>query len=152
MEIIEIKQRGAFEADKKAIKYIEVFVKLINELKKRELPDEVVIFINDNIDIVNKAEDNQFLKAIQKAQTAIINKIEKELKIVPRKYYQKFWKLIGMAAFGMPLGLLFGLSLGNMAFLGIGLPIGLAIGLALGSGMDKKAFEENRQLDVEIDF
>ncbi|NLF43254.1 MAG: hypothetical protein GX587_11210 [Bacteroidales bacterium] len=112
----------------------------------------MVSFINDNIDTVNNAQDIKFLKAIQKAQTAIIGKLEKELKIVPQKYYQKFWMLIGMAAFGLPIGASFGLSLGNMAFMGIGLPIGLAIGLALGSGMDKKAFEENRQLDVEIDF
>lgn len=152
MGIIELKHRSSFETDNKASKRIELFVKLIDELKKRELPDAMVSFINDNIDTVNNAQDIKFLKAIQKAQTAIIGKLEKELKIVPQKYYQKFWMLIGMAAFGLPIGASFGLSLGNMAFMGIGLPIGLAIGLALGSGMDKKAFEENRQLDVEIDF
>ena len=55
-----------------------------------------------------------------------------------------------MAAFGLPIGAGFGASLQNMAFLGIGLPIGMAIGMAIGTGMDKKAFEEGRQLDLEI--
>jgi hypothetical protein len=39
-----------------------------------------------------------------------------------------------------------------MAFMGIGMPIGIPIGLAIGSGLDKKAAEEGRQLDVEISF
>ena len=56
---------------------------------------------------------------------------------------------LGMAAFGVPLGVAFGTSLDDMSFLAIGLPIGMVIGLAVGSGMDKKALEEGRQLDVE---
>jgi hypothetical protein len=39
-----------------------------------------------------------------------------------------------------------------MAFLGIGLPVGMVIGMAVGSGMDKKAFEAGRQLDLEIKY
>jgi hypothetical protein len=53
---------------------------------------------------------------------------------------------IGMAVFGIPLGVVFGMSPGNMAFIGIGLPIGLGVG----SEKDKKAFREDRQLDIEI--
>jgi len=34
--------------------------------------------------------------------------------------------------------------------LGIGLPIGMAIGVKVGSNMDKKAFNEGRQLDFEV--
>ncbi len=56
---------------------------------------------------------------------------------------------LGMAAFGLPLGVVFGSSTGNMGLLGIGLPIGMVIGMGVGSKMDKKAFEEGRQLDLE---
>ncbi len=45
------------------------------------------------------------------------------------------------------MGVLFGLRIGNMGMLGIGLLIGMAIGLGLGSSMDKKAYNEGRQLD-----
>jgi hypothetical protein len=57
---------------------------------------------------------------------------------------------LGIAVYGVPLGLAFGVSLDNMAFLGIGIPIGLAIGIGVGNGMDKKALKEGRQLDLEI--
>ena len=48
------------------------------------------------------------------------------------------------------MGVPFGLSIGNLGMLGIGLPIGMAIGVGVGSSMDKKAFNEGRQLDFEV--
>ena len=69
---------------------------------------------------------------------------------MPKKHYRNTWLAVGMAAFGIPLGLAFGATLGNMAFLGIGLPIGMVFGMSVGTNMDKKAFEEGRQLDLEI--
>ncbi len=57
-----------------------------------------------------------------------------------------------MAAFGLPLGLTFGTSMGNMGLLGLGLPIGMVIGLVLGTAMDKKAAEAGKQLDLEIKY
>ena len=57
-----------------------------------------------------------------------------------------------MAAFGIPLGVAFGTSAGNMGLLGVGLPIGMVIGMAVGSDMDKKAFKDGKQLDLEIKY
>ena len=57
---------------------------------------------------------------------------------------------IGMAVFGIPLGVVFGTTQGNMAFIGIGIPIGLVMGVAIGSQKDKKAKEEGKQLQVDI--
>jgi hypothetical protein len=37
-----------------------------------------------------------------------------------------------------------------MAMFGIGLPIGMAIGIAIGSSKDKKAFNEERQLEIDL--
>ena len=76
--------------------------------------------------------------------------MEKEHKMVTKNHYRNTWLAQGMAAFGIPLGVAFGTSLGNMAYLGIGLPIGMAIGSAVGKRMDKKALEEGRQLDLEL--
>ena len=56
-----------------------------------------------------------------------------------------FW---GMSAFGLPLGIVFGASMGNTGLLGIGLPIGMVIGIAVGASMDTKAAKEGRQLNV----
>lgn len=89
-------------------------------------------------------------KQIRKTQASILKLIEKELKLVARNHYRNTWLAIGMAAFGIPLGVVFGKSLGNMGLLGIGLPIGMVIGIAVGSVMDKKAFEAGKQLDFEM--
>ena len=55
-----------------------------------------------------------------------------------------------MSVFGLPIGAALGLSFGNMGLIGIGLPLGGCVGIFVGSQMDKKAFEEGRQLDIEI--
>lgn len=60
------------------------------------------------------------------------------------------WMVLGMSAFGLPIGLMFGLMMDNLAFLGIGLPIGMGLGLTLGTALDKKAFENGNQLDLEL--
>lgn len=57
--------------------------------------------------------------------------------------------VLGMSVFGIPLGLGFGLSIGNFGMLAIGIGIGMAIGVGVGTSMDKKAFNEGRQLDFE---
>lgn len=50
------------------------------------------------------------------------------------------------------MGVAFGASSDNMAFISIGIPVGMAIGIAIGSGMDKKAKEEGRQLALEVNL
>ena len=72
------------------------------------------------------------------------------MKLVPKFYYRNLWMVLGMSAFGIPLGVAFSMSIKNMAFIGIGLPIGMAIGMIVGTNMDKKAFDEGRQLDVVL--
>ena len=57
--------------------------------------------------------------------------------------------VLGMSSFGLPMGVAFGLALGNIGLMGLGLPIGMGIGLAVGTNMDKKALAEGRQLAFE---
>ena len=78
--------------------------------------------------------------------------IEKEHKLVTKNHYRNTWLANGMTVFGLPIGVVFGTSLDNMGFLGIGLPLGMAIGMAVGNSMDEKAFESGKQLDVEIKY
>lgn len=53
-----------------------------------------------------------------------------------------------MASFGIPIGMAFGISFENMAFLGVGIAIGIVVGIQ----MDKKAFKEGRQLVLETQY
>ena len=152
MEIKELKNIPDIDQHKKLYASYAQFDKLLMELRTKELPNETVNTINDGIDQINSVSESEKVlrRQINKTQSRIIKLIEKEHKLVTKNHYRNTWLAVGMAAFGIPLGVAFGASLGNMAFLGIGLPIGMAIGIAVGAGMDKKAFEEGRQIDLEI--
>lgn len=152
MDIKELKNRPDIDQHKKLYTSYTQFDKLLMELRTKELPLETVNSINDGIEQINSVLESEKVlrRQINKTQSRIIKLIEKEHKLVIKNYYRNTWLAVGMAAFGIPLGVAFGISLGNMALLGIGLPIGMAIGIAVGTGMDKKAFEEGRQIDLEI--
>lgn len=125
--------------------------KLLNGLEVKELPTETVDLINNEIEQLNSISviDKYFEKAIKEKENRIIKLIEKKHKIVPKNYYRKLWMIIGMSAFGIPIGLVFGLGIGNFGMLAIGIGIGMAIGVGVGTSMDKRAFNEGRQLDFE---
>lgn len=152
MIIEELTKNPDINLNKKLNRDFSQFDDLLTEIRKKDLPDGIVIFVNEHIAELNSASasERELRKKIGKVQAAIIKQFAKELKIVPKNYYRNIWMAIGMAGIGIPIGAAIGTSLDNMAFLGIGLPIGIALGLAIGSGMDKKAYEEGRQLDVEI--
>ncbi len=130
----------------------DVFEKLLNELKSRDLPESMIESVNQQVALVHASgiDEKTFAKQLSKSQSFILKQLEKELKIVPKNYYRTTFMSLGMAAFGIPMGVAFGLALGNLAFLGIGLPIGLAVGMAIGASKDKKAADEGKQLEVEI--
>jgi hypothetical protein len=137
----------------KNIKLKELYLKfdaLLTELRKRILPESIVTSINNHIEELNSnSEIGVLIKMFKQKQAKIIKLLEQKLKLVPKNYYRNIWMATGMAAFGLPLGVVFGISTGNMGLIGIGLPLGLVFGMALGAGMDKKAFEEGRQLDLD---
>lgn len=125
--------------------------KLLEEVRKKDLEEALVVKINQQVDSLNQISSSggKMRKPIRRHHSKIIQLLEKEAKIVPRNYYTSLWMGIGMSAFGIPLGIAFGTAMENMGLLGVGIPIGLGIGLAVGAGMDKKAKEEGRQLDVD---
>ncbi len=125
---------------------------LLKALEKRELPNEIVDFINQQIELLNSVSDSEkyFAKTIKEKENEILKYIEKKINVVPKNHYRKRWLSLGVGAFGLPIGVTIGSVSGNMGMLGAGLPIGLGIGSVVGSNMDKKAFNEGRQLDFEI--
>jgi len=152
MGITELTKRPSIENNSRLRSKYFQFEKLLNELNTKELTNEIVLAINNNIKQLNAItnSEKELGKQLRKSQTTILKIIEKDLKLVPKNHYRNTWLAIGMSAFGIPLGVAFGASLGNMAFIGIGLPIGMAIGIAVGTSMDKKASDNGKQLDIEI--
>ncbi|MEX1189062.1 MAG: hypothetical protein WED33_07375 [Bacteroidia bacterium] len=154
MEIIELKNWENNSDDSKFTKIYSQFSELLKELRRKDLSENVIESINQDLAEVNasQTEAKQLRKLISKKQTKIIQLLEKELKITPKNYYRVQWMILGMPIFGIPFGIALGLSINNFAILAAGLPMGMGIGIALGSRMDKKAADEGRQLDFEINF
>ena len=148
----ELNIRQDISTDNKLNRIYTQFNELLNELRKKELNENVEMSINESIDNLNSStlSGTQLTKLVKQKQTAILKQVEKEQKIVPKNYYRTMWMLFGMSGIGLPIGVAFGLSIGNIGLLGLGLPIGMAIGLAIGMSLDKKALNEGRQLDIEI--
>ncbi len=126
--------------------------RIIEALNKKPIPEATAEFLNAEIEALNsfKGSEKQWIALLMQKQTRMLNHVNKELKYVPRHYYRTLWMTLGMTAFGIPIGFAFGTSLDNMGLLGIGLPIGLAIGIGVGNSLDKKAFEEGKQLDLDL--
>ncbi len=152
MELLKLTEIPGLEQSKKLKYKYDEFGLLIDLLSLRDLPSELVSSMNQYIERINSLSgtNKELLKQVRSAELTILKLIEKEKKLVPKNTYRTRWMAIGMSVFGVPIGIAFGASLGNMAFLAIGIPLGMAIGIGLGTGMDKKALEEGRQLDIEI--
>lgn len=127
---------------------------LLIAVAEKDIPDSVIEKINLVINFLNNVEvgNNRFQKMIKKAEADILKLLEKELKMVPVNHYKKLWMVLGMSAFGMPLGVAFGISVGNLGLLGLGFPIGMGIGVFFGISQDKKALAEGRQLAFEAKY
>jgi len=155
MTIIKLRGVKNLESDIRLNQLYSQFDILLSELRKKEVPDSIIQTINnevEEINISNSLTTNDLRKVIKKKQTAILRLIEKDLKLVPKNYYRTLWLALGMTVFGIPLGVLAGVFLGQPGLFAIGLPIGVAIGVTVGTAMDKTAAKENRQLNLEIKY
>lgn len=152
MEIIQLREREASPENPKLDSSYSQFRALLHELNKKQLTEEVVEAINQEVAIINTSnlEGNELRKLVKSKQTGILSLVEKAFKIVPKNYYRNQWLALGMTAFGLPIGVAFGMSIGNIGLMAVGLPIGMSFGLAVGMQMDKKAAETGKQLDIEI--
>ncbi|SHE43318.1 hypothetical protein [Chryseobacterium takakiae] len=152
MEIIKPDLKPELFTDTKTQALYDQFQQLLNELGKNKISPETAEKINRGTAVINSTNlrDKDLYKLLKQKQNDIIKILEKEHKIVPKNYYRNLWMAVGMGAFGVPIGVAFGLLIHNIALLSIGLPIGLGIGVVVGSSLDKKAEAEGRQLDVEI--
>lgn len=154
MEIKELKRVPNLENNKRLNRIYTQFDQLLAELRTKNLSQDIVAYINNNLVQINTAigTEKQLLRKLRSTQSSILKHLEKELKLVPKNHYRNLWLALGMGAIGLPIGIAFGMSFGNMGYLAIGIPIGMVIGLVIGKKMDKKALEEGNQLDIEITY
>ena len=138
------------ELSEKEKKEVLELQKLVPELNRREIPEEIAIQIKEKIATLNifKGTSKEYLKKIRSSKKAIFDMLQKELGLVPKDYYTKLWMSKGLASFGLLFGVLLYAITQNPAFIALGLPLGAAMGSLHGKKLDKKAEEENKQLDL----
>ncbi|HEY3385922.1 MAG TPA: hypothetical protein VGK46_05390 [Saprospiraceae bacterium] len=152
MEILKLNARPGMFLDIKLKHEFDAFEKMILELEKRQLPSSILILINQDIKDLNDfaGPSKAFAVEISKKRNGILQILSRDLKLVPRNHYRNVWLAMGMMIFGVPFGMMLGTVLGNLALFPIGLPMGLILGIMVGTSLDKKAFENGRQLDIVL--
>jgi len=161
MMIIELKEREDFLENAKRNRVYFRFQKLLTELRMRELPHRIIESVNQDIEHINSTSftGRELRKSVKRKQAKILKLLEKELNIVPKKYYLTQAITVASAVTAV-LSLSIQMSLEKMTSLGkigkigviiaaIGIAICVPIGFVIGLRMDKKAFKEGRQLDMK---
>ena len=152
MNLIKLVSRPNLPDSSKLQKDFQQLESLSKAIELHSISDRTAVKIAEELSLVNIFPDNHdnLQKTIKKAQAQILKILEKEEKIVSVHHYRKLWMVVGMSAFGLPIGVAFGMSIGNLGMLGIGLPIGMAIGIGVGSSLNNKAKLAGRQLAFEV--
>lgn len=152
MELNKIRYSVFVEQDQKITKRYNYLLELIEEIESIEIMNDQIVKINSEIDKLNDVSDMKLSwdRQLRKSTNAILKILEYDLKIVAQKHYQTLWFSLGLASFGVPLGVLIGILTDNMGLLGIGLPMGLVIGMFYGMQLDNKAQKEGRQLKIKV--
>ena len=159
MNIIELKEREDISGNVKLSRIYIQFQELLKELRKRELSEKVIDFVNQRIEDLNATilTGDDLRKSVKRKQTEIINLLVKELKIVPKHYYRNFWIIISG-----PIGVFFGFPIfhigrdtGGLLVIVMGIAMAILFAFLMGYvfvGLDKKAFKEGRQLEVDLKY
>lgn len=150
MQLTKLKWTNTEVSDPKNEKAFQKLVSLLEEISNRELTETTVEKLNILLEALNSLNQNNFNKSIKKTYDKVVQTLVKEEKMVPAGYYKMLWMSLGMAAFGIPMGVAFSASLDNYAFIGIGLPIGMVIGMAVGAKKDEDAKKKGLQLNVNM--
>ncbi|MCP2042850.1 hypothetical protein [Pontibacter sp. HSC-36F09] len=149
--IPKLQQREDLTQNDKLAEEFGRMQQLIDALNSKAIPEGIAATIAQQIEPLNSPDIPAPLYAarLKKTRSFILKLVEKQLKLVPQKHYQKLWLALGISALGIPFGVVFSVALKNFAFIGLGLPIGIGVGIAVGTQLDEQAKAEGRQLDLE---
>lgn len=150
MTIMHLDVKPDITTNKKLNYAYSRFKTLLEELRKKELPSNIIESINQKINEINFStnSDQKLRKLLSTKHTEILGLVQKELKLFPENHYTLLWMTVGMAVFGLPIGIIYGKIVGNMGLLALGLPFGLGIGILVGMWFDNKIKKEGRQLSI----
>ena len=151
MKVLALNLRNIeYMLDDKLVLAYQRLQKLLEIAEQKPLSESSIQKLNAKIEELNTSNkiNGALLSLVQLTESEIIEIIEQDSKMVPKGYYSKRWIAIGMSAIGVPLGLIVGLLMDNIALLAVGIPLGLGIGSLIGKSLDSKAAEEGRQYSL----
>ncbi|WP_299119509.1 hypothetical protein [uncultured Tenacibaculum sp.] len=150
MIFISLKKKEPFISDKNVLKAFNKIENTLSVLETLPLSDSSISQINKDLEEINKFEGElkKYRNKLIVKNHNILELVRKNHGYVHEKYYQNQWMVLGMSLFGVSFGTIFGMLLGNIALLGIGLPFGMLLGIAIGKEKDKKAKQEGKQLKI----
>ena len=150
MQLTKLKWTKNDVSEPKKEKVLAKLIALLEEISNREISETTKEKLNFSLDALNTMNQVELNRSIKKTYDNIVQILVKEEKLVPAGYYKMLWMSLGMATFGIPMGVAFSASLDNYAFIGIGLPIGMVIGMAIGAKKDEDAKKKGLQLNVNM--
>lgn len=144
--IENLKNRTELSQNKKYEKASSKMQDLIAALNKKEISDEIIRVINEDIKTLNLfvGTDKQLIKLTKKTISKILKLVDTKLKLVAKHHYRNVGMIIGMF-----FGPIVTLPFDGFGYNGLGLVFGMFFGIAIGTNLDKKAAKEGKQLDVE---
>ncbi len=145
MELPELEVKENDQLKKKEQKAFDQFNELISALNDKELDEGMIEHIKGNM---SNIRSELTFNTIKKEESKILDYVKREKGYVAQNNYMTLWIALGMSAIGVPIGVVIGLALDQLGFMGIGIGGGLAIGVAIGSAKDKKAKEQGKQLPI----
>lgn len=151
MKVLALNLRNIeYMLDDKLVLAYQRLQKLLEIAEQKPLSESSIQKINAKIEELNTSNkiNGALLSLVQLTESEIIEIIEQDSKMVPKGHYSKRWIAIGMSAIGVPLGLIVGMLMDNIALLAVGIPVGLGIGSLIGKSLDSKAAEEGRQYSL----
>lgn len=149
--ISQLTNRNGLAQTKGLEKLYAKYQSLIEELNDRAIPQDLMEQVNEEVATLNEMPNSgkELKKATKKSFARILKLLREEIDLVAKNYHRNTWMALGMTIFGLPIGMGIATAVGNFGLFAAFMPIGMAIGIAVGSGMDKKALEEGRQLEIE---
>ena len=134
------------ETDKPSeIKVYQNFIDILTALKNRDLTQEEIRSIEEELDILKlKDYPENKKKYLRRKRDKFKEYLNTEFSLITEGYY---------TGIGLALGICFGVAIGASIFgpssgSSLGISLGMVIGLIIGRTLDDKAKKENRVLKV----
>lgn len=151
MQYSQILRKEWATEDLKVQQAYNTYERFLAAIAKKEIPEKINTIIEMEIAEINnfKEEDGSLFVFIKKSQVTLLAVLESTLGIVAKNHYRNQWMVLGLVAFGIPLGVVIAMLANNYGLMGLGMAIGLPIGMLMGKKKDDKADADGKQLDFE---